>query len=316
MRPIAGPACDALACGTEAARLEDALASRPDVRAAEIGIEAAAQRARWERSRVLTLIGILDGNGSGAEGARGGPGVNLDVPIFSRNQGGIGRADAEIERAGRQYAAVRAQVIADVRSATRQGRGRPSRRSAPGGTRSCRRSRSNSVRPRAPIRPARFRSSRCSTSAAGSSTAAPGCSTPRRICRRRRSRSNGASAVRALSAEDRHASFLLRRRSSCSSTAGCSGADRRAPPRGAGHGRTSSHRSGALHDHADGRSGEAARHRDGRRQDRCGRSDAHAGRRGRRARRARRRRDRAGGGHADGRRAARGRARACAAASD
>ena len=65
LRPIQAPALDASTCGTEAARLEDALASRPDVRAAEIGIEAAAQRARWERSRVLTLIGILDGNGKG-----------------------------------------------------------------------------------------------------------------------------------------------------------------------------------------------------------------------------------------------------------
>ena len=43
--------------------------------------------------------------------------MNLDLPIFSRNQGGIGRADAEVERASRQYAAVRAQVVADVRSA-------------------------------------------------------------------------------------------------------------------------------------------------------------------------------------------------------
>ncbi len=101
----------------EAARLEDALASRPDVRAAEIAIEAAAQRARWERSRVVTLLGILDANGKGDEGFELGPGVGLDVPLFSRNQGGIGRADAEVERASRQYAAVRAQVVTDVRSA-------------------------------------------------------------------------------------------------------------------------------------------------------------------------------------------------------
>ena len=46
-----------------------------------------------------------------------GPGVSLDVPIFSQNQGGIGRADAEVERASRRYAAVRAQVVADVRAA-------------------------------------------------------------------------------------------------------------------------------------------------------------------------------------------------------
>ena len=117
LRPVPSEGVDPAACGTEAARLEDALASRPDVRAAEIGIEAAAQRARWERSRVVTLLGILDANGQGDEGFELGPGVGLDVPLFSRNQGGIGRADAEVERASRQYAAVRAQVVSDVRSA-------------------------------------------------------------------------------------------------------------------------------------------------------------------------------------------------------
>ena len=117
LRPVSSEGVDTATCGTEAARLEDALASRPDVRAAEIGIEAAAQRARWERSRVVNLIGILDANGQGTQGFEMGPGVGFDVPIFSRNQGGIGRADAEIERASRQYAAVRAQVVSDVRSA-------------------------------------------------------------------------------------------------------------------------------------------------------------------------------------------------------
>lgn len=117
LRPVPGAGADPFACGTEAEQLEDALASRPDVRAAEIGIEAAAQHARWERSRVVNLIGILDGNGEGSEGAEVGPGIGLDVPLFSRNQGGISRADAEVERAGRNYAAVRAQVVADIRTA-------------------------------------------------------------------------------------------------------------------------------------------------------------------------------------------------------
>jgi cobalt-zinc-cadmium efflux system outer membrane protein len=103
-------------CGTESSRLEDALASRPDVRAAEIGIEAATQRAGWERSRAFTLIGILDGNSEGREGAEFGPGIGVEVPVLSHNQGAIGRADAEIERASHQYAAVRAQVVDEVRS--------------------------------------------------------------------------------------------------------------------------------------------------------------------------------------------------------
>ena len=94
----------------------------------------------------------------------------------------------------------------------RQGAARPSRRSPPGATRSCRRSRSNSGRRRAPTRPARFRCSPCSTSAAAWSRAACGCSTPRPTFSGPRSRSSGASAARAASAEDRHAcTFRVRR---------------------------------------------------------------------------------------------------------
>ena len=97
--------------------MKEALASRPDVRAAELTIEAATTRARWERSRVFVLIGILDANGSGEEGFEIGPGVTFDLPIFNRNQGGVDRATVEIERASRLYIAARANVIADVRSA-------------------------------------------------------------------------------------------------------------------------------------------------------------------------------------------------------
>ena len=43
--------------GTPHTLITDALASRPDVRAAEIGVEAAARRAAWERSRAMNLIG-------------------------------------------------------------------------------------------------------------------------------------------------------------------------------------------------------------------------------------------------------------------
>ena len=104
-------------CGMPEALVEDAVASRPDVRAAEIAIEAAGQRAAWERSRIVNLIGILDANSRRDAQDELGPGINLDVPIFSRNQGGIARADVEIERASRAYLAVRTQVTAEVRTA-------------------------------------------------------------------------------------------------------------------------------------------------------------------------------------------------------
>lgn len=114
IRMIAG---EQSACATNDNLFQEALASRPDIRAAELAIEAAGARAKWERSRIVTLIGILDGNSQGTEGAEAGPGLSGDLPIFSRNQGAISRADAELERASRRYAALRVQVSCDVRTA-------------------------------------------------------------------------------------------------------------------------------------------------------------------------------------------------------
>jgi cobalt-zinc-cadmium efflux system outer membrane protein len=111
------PPVEPSSCATNDNLFTEALASRPDVRAAELAIEAAGARAKWERSRVVTLIGILDGNGQGREGAEAGPGISGELPIFFRNQGGISRAEAELERASRRYAALRAQLAVDVRTA-------------------------------------------------------------------------------------------------------------------------------------------------------------------------------------------------------
>lgn len=118
LEPAMSVAYDASPCIVDQARLADALASRPDVRAAELAIEAATARARWERSRVLALIGILDANGSGTQGFEMGPGINVDLPLFNRNQGGKARVTAEIERASHLYALARMQVVTDVRSAS------------------------------------------------------------------------------------------------------------------------------------------------------------------------------------------------------
>jgi cobalt-zinc-cadmium efflux system outer membrane protein len=104
-------------CSTSDEALAIALASRPDVRAAELAIEAAGARASWERSRVLVLIAELDANGQGREGYEMGPGIVADLPIFSRNQGGISRAEAELQRAASAYLALRVQVAAEVTTA-------------------------------------------------------------------------------------------------------------------------------------------------------------------------------------------------------
>jgi outer membrane protein, heavy metal efflux system len=100
--------------------LESAFSSRPDLRAAELAVQAAAKKARWERSRVVTLGLVLSSKEVGTYGVRTGPGVTMDLPIFNRNQGAISRADAEVERAARQYLAARDRVELEVREARAQ----------------------------------------------------------------------------------------------------------------------------------------------------------------------------------------------------
>jgi cobalt-zinc-cadmium efflux system outer membrane protein len=100
--------------------IKQALAARPDLRAAEIAISAAGKRAKWERSRILSITGILDANAKGSKGFEAGPGFTVELPIFNRNKGGISRAEAEIERAARQYVVVRHRIALEVSEAYRQ----------------------------------------------------------------------------------------------------------------------------------------------------------------------------------------------------
>ncbi len=100
--------------------LKLAYESRPDLRSAALGIEAAAQRARWERSRVATLAGLLNiKQGEGVPFAPR-PGALIELPVFNRNQGGVRRADAEVERASWQYLAVRQRITGEVEEAYHQ----------------------------------------------------------------------------------------------------------------------------------------------------------------------------------------------------
>jgi len=102
------------------ALIEQALEARPELKAAQLAIEAAGHRAKWERSRILAVSAIAKEYGRGANGFEQGPGVQIDLPIFNRNQGGISRAEAEIERAAKQLIAARQRVVAEVREAYAQ----------------------------------------------------------------------------------------------------------------------------------------------------------------------------------------------------
>lgn len=104
--------------------LRVAMAARPDVRAAELGLEAAGARRGWEVSRIFSVVARVDAFSPAPQGGptsvTGRAGLQMTLPIFQQNQGGIGRADAEIERATWRYAQARQQVVTEVITARAQ----------------------------------------------------------------------------------------------------------------------------------------------------------------------------------------------------
>jgi cobalt-zinc-cadmium efflux system outer membrane protein len=97
--------------------LETALVARPDLRAAELAIEAVGERAGWEKSKIYNFIAIIDAKDEGEDFLTVGPGFSIDIPIFNQNQGQIARTKAELEQAARQYEALRQDIILQVRQA-------------------------------------------------------------------------------------------------------------------------------------------------------------------------------------------------------
>ncbi len=88
--------------------------NRPDARAADFAITATASRAGWERSRIFNLSLSSDVQWNQAAGPGMRLGGRADLPIFNQNQGGIGRADADAERALAQHEAVVRNVVMEV----------------------------------------------------------------------------------------------------------------------------------------------------------------------------------------------------------
>ena len=99
--------------------VDAAYSARPDLRAAELQIEANAYRAKWQRSRIFNLVMpmlSIKQTGSPLQ-ARSGPGLQMDIPLFNKNQGLIARADAEVTQAAWRYSALRDRVELEVREA-------------------------------------------------------------------------------------------------------------------------------------------------------------------------------------------------------
>jgi cobalt-zinc-cadmium efflux system outer membrane protein len=96
--------------------IEVAGESRPDIRAQVFAMQAAAARAGWEKAQVAQLTLAADIQWNQTEGGVR-VGAAAEVPIFNQNQGGVGRAEADIEIARQRLIATRLQVAYDVLSA-------------------------------------------------------------------------------------------------------------------------------------------------------------------------------------------------------
>ncbi|MFT4559611.1 MAG: cobalt-zinc-cadmium efflux system outer membrane protein, partial [Planctomycetaceae bacterium] len=59
-----------------------ALAMRPDLRAAELAIEAECERAGLAENQFMNLDAVYDANGSGSRGFESGAGLRFTIPIF------------------------------------------------------------------------------------------------------------------------------------------------------------------------------------------------------------------------------------------
>jgi cobalt-zinc-cadmium efflux system outer membrane protein len=116
VRPTAEPPSRvALPQGTDFEAL--AVSSRPDLLSAQHAVEAAGERIGLEKLAVLRLTGIVYST-SGAGGPAGVQGGGeLVLPIFNQNQGGIGRARADLEAATWRYHDLRNRIVADVTEA-------------------------------------------------------------------------------------------------------------------------------------------------------------------------------------------------------
>ena len=98
--------------------VSEALASRPDLRALNLALGAALERARLTRFDYLNIWGVLpDINSDGEKGFEAGPGLRFTVPILNQNQGATARASADVERIRRKCVKLQDQIGLEVRQA-------------------------------------------------------------------------------------------------------------------------------------------------------------------------------------------------------
>ena len=94
-----------------------ACAIRPDLRAAELALSEATERAAVARKQFMQVDAAYDANSAGTRGFESGPALRLTLPIFNRNRGAIAIADAQVEQTHRRFTTLRDQIELEVRTA-------------------------------------------------------------------------------------------------------------------------------------------------------------------------------------------------------
>ncbi len=100
--------------------IDEALATRPDVQAANWAAEAAQARVELSKWIFLRFDTVADSNAKGQKGFEVGPGLRFEIPIFNRNQGGVMRSEAELEQALYNRDAIENLLVQEIRTAMAQ----------------------------------------------------------------------------------------------------------------------------------------------------------------------------------------------------
>jgi cobalt-zinc-cadmium efflux system outer membrane protein len=97
--------------------LQDARAARPELRGAELTVEAVAGRVGLSKLEAIGLVAIADANAKGSRGFEAGPGFDVQLPLFHLGGAAQKRAEAELIRERARLLALHQQVELDVRDA-------------------------------------------------------------------------------------------------------------------------------------------------------------------------------------------------------
>jgi len=95
----------------------DALATRPDALAAASLVQAAQARVQFNKLAWVRLLGLGDATSGRVLGHEFSPAFRVTLPLFNVGQGGVARAEAELQRAERNQQTVANQIVLDVQRA-------------------------------------------------------------------------------------------------------------------------------------------------------------------------------------------------------